>query len=85
MKLPSNPFRNAAVRRCSRREDGAVVHRTRPISDGDGRHIGHRCQCRQVITTERTRQSVPVRNIHVGSTVVVGRKTKAHKRRVAAA
>lgn len=85
MKLPVNPFRDSKVRRCSRRADGAVVHRTRPLWDDDGRHIGHRCQCRQVITTTGSRQSVPHRDVHFGGLVAIAKRTKAHAARVAAA
>lgn len=65
--------------RCVPRADGAMVHRTRPLSDERGRHIGNACDCRKVITTDRSRQSEPHEMVNG---LIVARR--AHQERVQA-
>lgn len=69
--------------RCRVREDGAVVHRTRPLSTKAGRFVGHACRCRKIILTPTGHPSQHTRA--QGDDLRVVRPSNAHGERVAAA
>lgn len=64
---------------CTERRDGALVHRTYPIRDGDGHYLGATCQCGRVVTTANGGQSAPQRTVGPFVRVV---DSKAHRDRV---
>lgn len=64
---------------CRTRADGAVVHRTAPIVDGDGRYLGATCHCGRALTTASGGASQPQRVVGPFVRVV---DSRAHRDRV---